>query len=83
MTTRLGINAAHEKAHANSTGFLELINSFDAAARQGLADKQTSFTSVMKHHENDNSMIVCGIAAVCADKSTPAGFSHYGQAGGI
>ena len=38
MTTRLGINAAHEKAHANSTGFLELINSFDAATRQGLAD---------------------------------------------
>ena len=38
MNTTLGMNAAHEKAHANSTGFLELINSFDAATRQGLAD---------------------------------------------
>lgn len=30
--------ATHEKARAFSTGFLELINSFDAATRQGLAD---------------------------------------------
>lgn len=28
----------HEKAHAFSTGFTELLNSFDAATRQGLAD---------------------------------------------
>ena len=33
-----GTNATQQKAHANSTGFLELINSFDAATRQGLAD---------------------------------------------
>ena len=38
MNTTSGINSAHEKAHANSTGFLELISSFDAATRQGLAD---------------------------------------------
>lgn len=37
MTTTLGVNATHEKARADSTGFLELINSFDAATRQGLA----------------------------------------------
>ena len=37
MTTTLGNIATHKKAHANSTGFLELINSFDAATEQGLA----------------------------------------------
>ncbi|MGB2784530.1 DUF927 domain-containing protein [Psychrobacter sp.] len=30
--------ATHEKAHAFSAGFTELLNSFDAATRQGLAD---------------------------------------------
>ncbi|MGP5505595.1 hypothetical protein ACTXM6_13060, partial [Psychrobacter celer] len=30
--------ATHKKAHADSTGFLELLSSFDAATRQGLAD---------------------------------------------
>ena len=38
MNTTLGTNATQQKAHANSTGFLEMINSFDAATRQGLAD---------------------------------------------
>lgn len=33
-----GTNVTQQKAHANSTGFLELISSFDAATRQGLAD---------------------------------------------
>lgn len=33
--------ATHKKAHADSTGFLELLNSFDAATRQGLADDNT------------------------------------------
>lgn len=75
--------ATHEKAHAFSTGLTVVMNNFDAATRQGLADKQTSFTSVMKHHENDNSIIVCSIAAVCSDKSAPAGFPRYGQAGGV
>ncbi|MGP4120219.1 DUF3987 domain-containing protein [Psychrobacter aquimaris] len=41
MTTTLGNIADHKKAHANSTGFLELINSFDAATRQGLANDAT------------------------------------------
>ena len=31
----------HEKARAFSTGFTELLNSFDAATRQGLADDNT------------------------------------------
>ena len=75
--------AAHEKARAFSTGFTVVMNNFDAATRQGLAEKQTSFRSVMKHHENDNIISVCSIAAVCANKSTPAGFPYYGQAGGV
>ena len=33
--------ANHKKAHADSTGFLELLNSFDAATRQGLASDDT------------------------------------------
>ncbi len=33
-----GKNATQQKARAFSTGFLELINSFDTATRQGLAD---------------------------------------------
>lgn len=33
--------ATHKKAHADSTGFLELLSSFDAATRQGLADDNT------------------------------------------
>ena len=33
--------ATHEKARAFSTGFMELLNSFDAATRQGLADDPT------------------------------------------
>ena len=32
---------SHEKAHAFSAGFQELINSYDAATRQGLADDPT------------------------------------------
>ena len=37
MTTTLGINDTHKKAHAFSTGF-EMISRFNAATRQGLAD---------------------------------------------
>ena len=33
--------ATHKKAHADSTGFLELLSSFDAATRQGLVDDNT------------------------------------------
>ena len=33
--------ATHKKAHADSTGFLELLSSFNAATRQGLADDNT------------------------------------------
>ena len=40
MTTTLQTNT-HEKARVFSTGFTELLNSFDAATRQGLADDPT------------------------------------------
>lgn len=40
MTTTLQTNT-HEKARAFSTGFTELLNSFDAATRQGLVDDNT------------------------------------------
>ena len=35
------MTTTQQKAHASSTGFLELLSSFDAATRQGLADDNT------------------------------------------
>ena len=35
------MTTTQQKAHANSTGFLELLSSFDAATRQGLASDDT------------------------------------------
>ncbi|MGP4848063.1 hypothetical protein ACTXGQ_28465, partial [Marinobacter sp. 1Y8] len=40
----------HEKARAFSTGFLELLSSFNAATRQGLAD-DTILTSLYDIYE--------------------------------
>jgi len=40
MTTTLQ-TITHQKAHADSTGFLKLLNSFDTATRQGLAGDAT------------------------------------------
>ena len=59
MTTTPRKTNAHKKARALSSGFLELINTFVLIPRQELADKRTSFRSVMKHHENDDSTPVC------------------------
>lgn len=68
MTTTPRKTSAHKKARAISSGFLGLINTFVLTPRQGLADKRTSFRTVAKHHENDNSTTVSGIASVQAAK---------------
>ncbi len=83
MTTPLHKTNSHKKARAISSGFLVLINTFVLIPRQGLAGKQTPFRSVVKHHENDNSITVCKIAPVRADKSTSAWFLTLSQAGGM
>ena len=64
MTTTLRRKNVHKKARALSSGLLELINTFVLTPRQGLADKRTSFRSVMKHHTNDGSTPVCDITSV-------------------
>lgn len=62
MTTLLHKTNNHKKAQAISSGFLELIT-FVLTPGQGLADKLTSFRSVMEHYENYNSTIVGIIAS--------------------
>lgn len=68
MTTTLQTNT-HEKARAFSTGFTVVINSFDAATRQGLADDPTltkliallppdSLLSITDNLTTDDSQIV-------------------------
>lgn len=69
MTTTPRKTSAHKKARAISSGFLGLINTFVLTPRQGLADKRTSFRTVAKHHENDNSTTVSDIASVRVAKS--------------
>ena len=66
-----GKNATQQKARAFSTGFLELINSFDAATRQVLADDNIliSLYNLCEHlgiqdkllHLDDNITITVGI----------------------
>ena len=68
MTTTPRKTNAHKKARALSSGFLRVINTFVLIPRQGLADKRTSFGSVMKHHTNDSSTPVCDITSVRAAK---------------
>ncbi len=68
MTTLLHKTNAYEKARAISSGFSELIKALTHTPRQGLASKQTSFRSVMKHHTNDSSTPVCDITSVQAAK---------------
>ena len=70
--------ASHEKARAFSTG-LEVMSSFDAATRQGLAGN----IQLIKLADFDNSITVCKIAPVRADKSTSAWFLTLSQAGGM
>ena len=83
MTTTLRKTNAHKKARALSSGFLGLIKTLVLTPRQGLAGKQKPFRSVVKHHENDNSITVCKIAPVRADKSTSVWFLTLSQAGGM
>ena len=69
MTTTPHKTNAHKKARAISSGFLRVINTFVLTPRQGLAGKQTSFRSVMKHHENYDSTPAGDIASVRVAKS--------------
>ncbi|KRG34222.1 MULTISPECIES: hypothetical protein [unclassified Psychrobacter] len=83
MTTTPRKTNSHKKARAIRSGFLELINTFVLTPRQRLAAKLTSFRSVVKRHENDNSITVCEIAPVQADKSTSIWFLTTSQSGGM
>lgn len=73
MTTLLHKTSTHEKARAISSGFLELIKALTPTPRQGLASKRTSFRSVMKHHENNDTTIVESIASNQLRKSEAKG----------
>ena len=68
MTTTLRRKNVHKKARALSSGFLELINTFVLTPRQGLADKRTSFKTVVKNHENDNSTSAYDLASTQAHR---------------
>lgn len=83
MTTTPRKTSAHKKARAIRSGFLGLINTFVLTPRQGLADKLTSFRSVVKNHENDNSITVCDLAPTQAQKPTSIWFLVHSQAGGM
>ena len=69
MTTALRKTDSHKKARAISSGFLKLINTFMLTPRQGLADKRTSFRSVVKNHEGNDTTPVSDIASVRVAKS--------------
>ena len=83
MTTTPRKKNAHKKARAISSGFLRAINTFVLTPRQGLADKRTSFRTVAKYHENDNSTPVGDLASIQAQKSTLVWFLTRSQAGGM
>lgn len=68
MTTTLRRKNVHKKARALSSGFLELINTFVLTPRQGLADKRTSFKTVVRNHENDNSTSAYDLASTQAHR---------------
>ena len=73
MTTTLRKTNAHKKARALSSGFLRVVNTFVLTPRQGLADKRTSFRTVMKHHENNDTTILESIAPNQLRKSEAKG----------
>ena len=73
MTTTLRKTNAHKKARALSSGFLRVVNTFVLTPRQGLADKRTSFRTVMKHHKNNDTTIVESIASNQLRKSEAKG----------
>ena len=83
MTTTLRRKNVHKKARAISSGFLGLINTFVLTPRQGLADKRTSFRTVAKYHENDNSTPAGNLASTQAQKSASIWFLTRSQAGGM
>lgn len=68
MTTTPRKTNSHKKARALSSGFLELINTFVLTPRQGLADKPTSFKTVVRNHENDNSTSAYDLASTQAHR---------------
>ncbi len=65
---------SHKKARVVSSGFLELINTFVLTPRQGIAGKQTSFRSMVKHHRSDSSTPVSEIVPTQVCKSTSVCF---------
>ena len=73
MTTTLRKTNAHKKARALSSGFLRVVNTFVLTPRQRLADKRTSFRTVMKHHKNNDTTIVESIASNQLRKSEAKG----------
>lgn len=83
MTTAPRKTSAHKKARAIRSGFLGLINTFVLTPRQGLADKLTSFRSVVKHHENDDSTPVGDLAPTQAQKPMSIWILTRSQAGGM
>ena len=64
MTTTPRKKNAHKKARAISSGFLRAINTFVLTPRQGLADKRTSFRTVARNHESDNSTSAGNLASI-------------------
>lgn len=78
MTTLLHKTHSHKKARAISSGFLELINIFMLTPRQGLADKRTSFRSVVKNHEGNDTAPVDDLAYIQTQKYTSTCFGGVG-----
>ena len=78
MTTALRKTDSHKKARAISSGFLKLINAFMLTPRQGLADKRTSFRSVVKNHEGNDTTSVDDLAYIQTQKSTSTCFGGVG-----
>ncbi|MGP5546230.1 hypothetical protein [Psychrobacter alimentarius] len=83
MTTTPRKTNAHKEARAISSGFSRAINTFVLTPRQGLADKRTSFKTVVRNHENDHSTSADNLASIQAQKSTLVWFLTRSQAGGM
>ena len=82
MTTLLHKTNIHKKARVISSGFWELINTFVLTPQQGLAGKLTSFRSVVKHYESDDSTTICDIASTRTYKSISVCFTQCKNIGG-
>lgn len=64
MTTTPRKTNAHKEARAISSGFSRAISTFVLTPRQGLADKRTSFKTVVGNHESDNSTSAGNLAYI-------------------